>query len=123
MEPKKIYRCTINGANATGHQEEKNFTVHKGSCFGEIQKDRDNLCVKYRHKWLSDYEAIDKDTNTLKKDWPFLFADEAAVVVTGTKCDESAWVAEDGTHPTLVSPRWMQLWRELANLDEAEQSS
>lgn len=104
---RKTYRCTDHGADATAHEEDKLFVIHAGSRFGEIRNRHDHLMLQFRRGISRDFD-FDEETLTLNEDVKLLYADEAARIVTGCICDENSWIAEDGSHPTLVSPEWQR---------------
>ena len=98
----KLYRCADYGADATAHVKDGFFVVHAGSRLGAIRNRSDNVMLRYRHV-LKNEGALEDDGLTLRNDERFLYADEAARIVTGCLVDESSWTAPDGSHPTLVS--------------------
>ena len=98
-----IYRLTDYGADATAHVEDRFFIVHAGSRFGAIRNNYDGMMLDFRRAIARDFD-FDEATLTLNEDLKLLYADEAARIVTGCICDEHSWVANDRSHPTLVSP-------------------
>ena len=100
--PPKCYRCTDYGADATAHEEEGFFVVHAGSKFGPIRNRCDNMMLNFRHA-LRRAGAFKRGL-VLKGDEKFLYADETARIVTGCLCDETSWIAEDGSHPKRIAP-------------------
>lgn len=100
---RKTYRCTDCGADATAHEEDGFFVVHAGSRFGAPRNANDHLTLNFRRAIARDFD-FDESSLTLKEDVKLLYADEAARIVTGCIVDESSWKADDGSHPTRVSP-------------------
>ena len=98
-----IYRLNDHGADATAHVEDGFFVVHAGSRFGAIKNNYDGMMLDFRRAIARDFD-FDEATLTLNEDLKLLYADEAARIVTGCICDEHSWVANDKSHPTLVSP-------------------
>lgn len=99
----KAYRCTDHGADATAHEEDRFFVVHAGSRFGAPRNENDHLMLNFRRAIARDFD-FDESTLVLNEDVKLLYADEAARIVTGCLVDESSWISDDGSHPTLVSP-------------------
>ena len=99
----RVYRCTDYNTDATAHIEGPFFVVHAGSKFGEIRNNYDKVMLKFREALCAE-KAFLSDNLPLKEDERFLYADEAARIVTGCLVNESSWVAEDGSHPTLMAP-------------------
>lgn len=103
----KTYRLTDYGCDATAHEENGFFVIHAGSRFGDIRNPHDRMMRGYRD-FLSRNGAFGADGLTLRGDERLLYADEAARVVTGCLCDESSWIAEDGSRPTMLTPKWQR---------------
>ena len=97
----KIYKCTINGANASAHEcDDGFFTVLAGSKWGVARPSLDSLALKYREVLVPDGTDW-KESFITDKDFTYTTADIAARVFAGCPCDECAWVAENGSHPIV----------------------
>ena len=96
------YRCRDNGSDAIAHEEDGYFVVHAGSRLGEVRNLHDKVMLRFRHA-LKNENALEDDGLTLSDDEKFLYADEAARIITGCLVNEMSWTAPDGSHPTLVS--------------------
>ena len=101
--PHKIYYLTDCGADATAHEEEDCFIVHAGSKLGPIKTQKCGVMLGLREV-LERLKLLEEDGITLRNDFPFSYADDAARVISGSIIDELWWTAIDGSHPTLVSP-------------------
>ena len=98
----KTYRCTDCGSNATASIVDGFFTVLAGSRFGPVRNMNDRVMLRFR-RVMEREGSFGSDGLTLIRDERFLYADEAARIVTGCLCDETSWVSPDGSHPTRMS--------------------
>ena len=102
MKNKPIeYRCTVNGADATGFFDyENNFVVKSGSVAAAARPDLDTFAMQFRELFAP--KGTDpKSAFAFPGEVPYLRADVAARVLCGCLCDETVWIAPDGSHPIV----------------------